>query len=87
MLRKDEEVDVGAVVGGIIFGGWPFIWTFGYMPDHYYVLTPKGSLTYAKEIDQQKKQRISELNELYKKGELNHEEYEYLKQKIIDGAQ
>lgn len=87
VLRKDEEVDVGAVVGGIIFGGWPFIWTFGYMPDHYYVLTPQESITYDLEIDQKKKQRISELNELYKKGALNRDEYEHLKQKIIKGVE
>lgn len=36
-ICKDEEVDVGAVVGGI-FCTIPFIWTFKYKPTHFYRL-------------------------------------------------
>lgn len=38
-LSKNEQVDVGAVVGGIFFL-FPFIWTMGYNPSHNYELYP-----------------------------------------------
>jgi hypothetical protein len=39
-FSKNEEVNVGAVIGGIFFF-FPFIWTMGYMPMHNYELTPE----------------------------------------------
>lgn len=38
-LNKNEQVDVGAVIGGIFFL-FPFIWTMGYNPAHTYELYP-----------------------------------------------
>ena len=38
-LNKNEQVDVGAVVGGIFFL-FPFIWTMGYNPSHTYEMIP-----------------------------------------------
>lgn len=87
VLRKDEDVDVGAVVGGIVFGGWPFIWTFGYLPSHHYVLSPDATVYIDKEIDLDKKRRISELNELYKKGAIDLEEFQILKERVIEGKE
>lgn len=43
VLSRNEQVDVGAVVGGI-FTWIPFLWVMGYDPMHTYELTPvKGS--------------------------------------------
>jgi hypothetical protein len=36
-LVKSEQVNVGAVVGGLFFL-FPFIWTMGYSPTHTYIL-------------------------------------------------
>ncbi len=38
-LTRDEEVDVGAVIGGL-FVGIPFLWTLKYKPVHHYELIP-----------------------------------------------
>lgn len=39
VLIRNEEVDVGAVIGGIFFL-FPFLWTMKYKPTHTYELTP-----------------------------------------------
>lgn len=39
VLNKNEQVDVGAVIGGIFFV-FPFIWTMGYNPSHTYEMYP-----------------------------------------------
>ena len=39
-LNKNEDVDVGAVIGGVLFC-FPFIWTMGYNPSHTYELYPQ----------------------------------------------
>ncbi|MEZ5069832.1 MAG: PEGA domain-containing protein [Bacteroidales bacterium] len=39
LLSKNEQVDVGAIVGGVFFL-FPFIWTMGYNPSHSYELSP-----------------------------------------------
>ena len=38
-IYKDEQVDVGAIVGGV-FVLFPFLWTEGYQPEHTYELNP-----------------------------------------------
>lgn len=40
-FSRDEEVDVGAVIGGI-FLFVPFLWTMKYKPTHTYELTPSS---------------------------------------------
>jgi hypothetical protein len=40
VLTRDERVDAGAVVGGLIFF-FPFLWVMEYDPVHTYELTPK----------------------------------------------
>lgn len=40
LLSRDEEVDVGAIIGGIFFM-IPFLWTMKYKPAHIYELEPK----------------------------------------------
>ena len=83
VLRKDEEVDMGAVVGGIFFQ-WPFIWTFGYMPEHYYVLSPEVSIVENENgISQKQMDQLSDLNEMYKDGIIDDREFDRLKAKIL----
>lgn len=83
VLRKDEEVDIGAVVGGIFFQ-WPFIWTFGYQPDHHYVLSPERDYgVKEKTLSPMDIQRLKEINEMYKEGLINQEEMDILKGRIL----
>jgi len=39
-FSRDEEVDVGAIIGGIFFL-FPFLWTMKYKPFHTYELKRK----------------------------------------------
>lgn len=41
-LSRNELVDVGAIVGGIILL-FPFLWTMRYKPTHTYELKPKSN--------------------------------------------
>lgn len=41
-FSRNEDVDVGAVIGGI-FVLIPFLWTMKYQPMHHYELAPKKS--------------------------------------------
>lgn len=39
VLVRNEQVDAGAIVGGLFF--WvPFLWVMGYKPEHTYEMTP-----------------------------------------------
>ncbi|MBN2699450.1 MAG: PEGA domain-containing protein [Bacteroidales bacterium] len=38
-FSRDEEVDVGAIIGGVFFL-FPFLWTMKYKPMHTYELVP-----------------------------------------------
>lgn len=41
-ITRDEEADVGAIVGGLFI--WiPFLWALKYKPTHFYKLTPLNS--------------------------------------------
>lgn len=41
VLSRNEQVDAGAIVGGV-FALIPFLWVMGYDPVHTYELTPVG---------------------------------------------
>lgn len=41
VLSRNEQVDAGAIVGGV-FALIPFLWVMGYNPVHTYELTPVG---------------------------------------------
>ncbi len=89
MLVRNEEADVGAIIGGI-FLLVPFLWTMGYQPDHHYELlsveeagvpeievpAPSGSYP--------KVEKIRELHVLYEDGLISKEEFETEKQKILE---
>ena len=83
LLVKDEEVDPGAVVGGILFY-WPFIWTLGYHPNHHYILEPLNYQDVGNDLPRDKVKKLSELNELYKEGIIDAEELEILKDRILE---
>ena len=89
-LYRDEEVDVGAVVGGILFM-FPFLWIMGYKSTHTYELTPfterSESDYYSPVYDEpatDKALRLRELKALLDEGILTQEEFEKEKAKILE---
>lgn len=88
-FSRDEEVDVGAVIGGI-FVLVPFLWTMKYKPTHTYELVPNsGNLQTINKSDIQQNQtkskadRLRELKDLFNENIINLEEYEKEKKKIL----
>ena len=89
-LSKDEEVDIGAVIGGIFFL-FPFLWTMKYHPFHNYELIPIGG-----EIVQEnqvkpastefssKAEKLRELKKLLDEKIITSEDYDKEKKKILD---
>ena len=82
VIVKDEDVQVDAIIGGILFF-WPFIWTMGYLPDHHYELAQLAINDVEVKLPDKKAKQLQELNEMYKEGIIDQEEYEILKKRII----
>lgn len=86
-FSRDEEVDVGAIIGGLFFLV-PFLWTMKYKPSHTYELQPAGSSAPASRQQQQpvqksKADRLRELKQLLDEKIITEEEYEKEKKKIL----
>lgn len=89
-FSRDEEVDVGAVVGG--FFVWiPFLWTMKYKPTHSYDLTPiSGSEVKTLKTppvqtnNKSKAERLREFKQLLDEKVITQEEYEKEKKKILE---
>ena len=89
-FSRDEEVDVGAIIGGI-FVLVPFLWTMKYKPTHTYELTPssgteqqKIKITPQQNQSKSKADRLRELKQLLDEKIITQEEYEKEKKKILE---
>jgi hypothetical protein len=94
-IYKDEEPNVGAIVGGFFFL-FPFLWTMQYYPSHNYELVPTQDIEQSNEnviqnnsVPQKttissKADRIRELKKLVDEGLLTIEEFEKEKKKILE---
>lgn len=86
-ICRNEEVDVGAIVGGILI--WiPFLWTMKYKPAHNYELTPLAPANNADKNsnvngERTKAERIMEMKQLLDKGIITKEEFDAQKAKIL----
>ncbi len=90
-FSRDEDVDVGAIIGGIFFL-FPFIWTMKYDPTRTYEMTPlygnenfhdarpgaKNSLT------SEKAEKLRELKKLLDEKIITQEEFDREKKKILE---
>jgi len=89
-LCRNEQVDAGAIVGGL-FVLVPFLWTMKYNDQHTYVLPEMEdefeSTTSKSEksstITKSKSERLREIKKLWDEGILTKEEYEKEKGKIL----
>ncbi|HZK03772.1 MAG TPA: PEGA domain-containing protein [Bacteroidaceae bacterium] len=89
-FSRDEEVDVGAIIGGIYIL-FPFLWTMKYKPTHTYELTPSSDneQPIIKTNPQQnniksKAVQLRELKELLDEKVITQEEFEKEKKKILE---
>ena len=83
-MTKDEEVNVGAIVGGVFFV-IPFLWTMQYKPLHTYELQKINIQESVQEpLNNSALEKIRELKKLYDKGILTSEEFENAKKRILD---
>jgi hypothetical protein len=89
-ITKDEEVDVGAIIGGL-FVAIPFLWTMKYKPVHNYELTPITNLNEINSDTQpiqsspkSKATRLRELKQLLDEKIITQEEFEKEKSKILE---
>lgn len=85
-ICKNEQVDVGAVIGGIFFL-FPFLWTMKYKPVHRYDLTPVTNNQQKQQYlnIKSKMEKLRELKQMLDQGILTQKEYIKAKNKILEG--
>ena len=88
-FSRDEEVDVGAIIGGL-FILVPFLWTMKYKPLHTYELTSNtGSVkpiiidVSPSNLSQSKADRLRELKQLFDEKLITQLEYDAQKKRIL----
>ena len=94
-ISRDEQVDVGAIIGGFCFGV-PFLWSLRYYPTHSYELVPSNQSNKNNEIVSRdsnevkpqislpKIQRLKELKQMLDENLINKEDFEKQKQQILN---
>ncbi|MEX2513037.1 MAG: PEGA domain-containing protein [Cyclobacteriaceae bacterium] len=89
-FSRDEEVDVGAVIGGI-FVLFPFLWTMKYKPQRTFEMTPLSeedpafrALPAPNDTIKSKADRLRELKKLLDEGIITEQEFIMEKKKILD---
>lgn len=97
-IERNEQVDVGAIVGGFFFA-IPFLWSLQYNPTHNYELIPleidqdnysgvlapdENATSPALQPISTKVQRLRELKQLLDEKVITTEDFEKQKQKILD---
>ena len=84
-INKNEEVNVGAIVGGVFF--WvPFLWTMQYRPSYMYELQPLSATqkTSDEVISPRVADKLRELKKLFDEKLLSQEEYDAARKKVIE---
>ncbi len=88
-MCRNEEVDVGAIIGGIFFL-FPFLWTMKYKPNHRYELIPVSNLQTEERLVpassnlKSKADKLRELKKLLDEDVLSQEEYDEEKKKVLE---
>jgi hypothetical protein len=83
ILTRDEEVDVGAIIGGFIF--WvPFAWSMKYKPTHTYELYPMQPVQQDTQAQPSQSERLRELKKLLDDKVITQEDFDKQKEKILN---
>ena len=85
-FSRDEDVDVGAIIGGL-FVWIPFLWTMKYKPTHTYELIASSGDNKTNPQQSQiksKADKLRELKQLLDEKIITQEEYEKEKKKILE---
>jgi hypothetical protein len=88
-ISRNEEVDVGAIIGGIFFL-FPFLWTMKYKPSRTYELkqsvdNPSQEITTGtQDQSKSKADKLRELKQLFDENLITKEEYEKERKKILE---
>ncbi len=89
-ITKDEEVNVGAIIGGL-FVVVPFLWTMQYQSAHNYILKPttienevKPEIQKIQTYTKSKADRLRELKQLLDEKIITLDEFEKEKAKVLD---
>jgi Short C-terminal domain/PEGA domain len=87
-MTRNEEVDLGAIVGGVFFLV-PFLWTLKYKPSHSYELKPlgEGVSSGSSNVESMQKSTADKLRELKKlvdEGVITQAEFDKEKAKILE---
>lgn len=86
---KNEEADVGAIIGGIFFL-FPFLWTMKYKPSRTYELIPiqnNNQTAISTKVSQDSKSKVEALRDLktlMDENVISQDEYEIEKKKILE---
>lgn len=91
-FSKDEEADIGAIIGGVFFL-FPFLWTMKYKSAHNYELNPSSNVVQKMSNNSQvqlnngaelsKADKLRELKQLLDEKIISQDEYEKEKKKIL----
>ena len=94
-ISRDEQLDVGPIIGGLCLG-FPFLWALKYYPNHSYELVPlyhisnnsKPESSETEEIkttiSTSKIERLKELKQMLDDNLINKEDFEKQKQRILN---
>ncbi len=88
-FSRNEEADVGAIIGGIFFL-FPFLWTMKYKPSRTYELIPiqsNNQTAISSKVNQDSKSKVEALRDLktlLDENVISEDEYEVEKKKILD---
>lgn len=88
-FSRTEEVDVGAIVGGL-FVWVPFLWTMKYKPNHTYELYPisdfgnKNQMPVSASKEFSFIEKLRDLKAALDEGLISQEEFEEMKTKILE---
>jgi hypothetical protein len=87
MLTRSEQLDVGALIGGI-FVLVPFLWIMDYNPMHIYELTASGMTTPPDTTNRESalEAKLKDLKKMHDDGTLTDDEYQTLRKKSNDNA-
>lgn len=94
-ITRDEDIDVGALIGGCLLPPIPWLWIMKYKPQHTYEMVPyqiseenqspaKETRTETNVLDTKDAVKLMQLKDLLDRGVLTQDEFDAQKKKILE---